>query len=54
MGAAKLALSPYSVLGNWVDLGLNKLLKFSVTKSATKTVGGYDPQKLIWWYVGGD
>lgn len=48
MGTAMLAPSPYSVLGKWVDLGLDKLLKFSVTKSATKTVGGYDCQKLIW------
>lgn len=44
---ARLALSPYSVLGNWVNLGLDKLLKFSITKSATETVGGYDYQKLI-------
>lgn len=35
---ARLALSPYSVLGNWVDLSWTISLN-SVTKSATETVG---------------
>lgn len=47
MGTAELALSPYSVLCSWANMGLEKFLKVSAPKCAIETVGGYHCQNLF-------